>query len=65
MGSWAYPRRSLLDVLGLDNLILLDISYLRHSPYLLHNAFREATSIAGDMAIVDLLHPRQVVDEGV
>ena len=65
MGSRAYPGRSLLDLLGLDNLILLDISNLGHSPYLLHNAFREATSIAGDVAIVDLLHPRQVVYEGV
>lgn len=58
MGSQAYPGCRFLDRLGLDNLILLDISNLRHSPYLLYNALCEATSIAGDMAVVDLLHPR-------
>ena len=65
IGSQAYPGRRPLDILGLDNLILLNISNLGHSPYLLHNALCKATSIAGDMTIVDLLHPRHVVYERV
>jgi hypothetical protein len=61
----AHPRRALLHILRPDNLVLLHERDLWHAPDLLDHLFRELSSVARDMALVDLLHARHVVGERV
>lgn len=61
----AHPWRTLLHILRPDNLVLLNERDLWHAPDLLDHLFCELSSVARDMALVDLLHARHVVGERV
>ena len=60
-----YPGSSRLDILGPNNLVVLNIVYFRHFPNPLENSVRELASVAFDMAIEDVTNPTIIVQVGV
>ena len=59
------PGSALLRIQSPNNLVLLNEGNFWQAPDLLDDLLRELASIAGDMAVVDLLNTRDIVKEWV
>lgn len=60
-----YPGGSLLDLMGPDNLVALDIVHFGHFANPLENSVRELASVALDMTIEHVTDPAITVQMGV